>query len=846
MRSALILMLVLFGLSGASGLLYQFVWIRMLSHLLGGTSIAISSVLAAFMGGLALGSWFFGRRADRVKRPLRLYAHLELGIGILGALVILVIPLLQPVYISIARSVPAESLFVPRIAISALLLLPPTLLMGGTLPVLCRFFVRAPEKVGTGLGLVYSINTLGAVVGSFLAGFVLIHAMGFNGCTAVAVAINLAVAAWTYLIDRALGEKGAMAEPEEEPEPETPLKTEVPARGLNPQLLTAVFFASGFASLGYEIYWARALDQFLGNSTYAYCAMLTTFLIGLAAGAWIGGWLADRVGSPTRWLGWIQIAIGGSVLVTVPLIWHTLPSIAEGPYLRSLDMGWFAFVSRRFMVAFAVMAIPTFLIGTTFPFVHRIGIDNLDFLGRRVGNFYFANTAGAILGSLIAGYAVVPVLGPKGGILVTACLNVLVGLAVHVGARERTMQQIGFAAATVAGLLLIAPVLQSSGRGILSDSQQPQDEVLFEVEDPIAQTRVYRKPRGEQHMSVDGRFIGGTDYAILRKEKILAHLPLALVPKANSILNVGMGSGITLGTFGLYDEIEELTCVEIVPGVVEGARYFGESHNNILDDPRVNVVVEDGVQFLLTTEERFDIISSDSKLNPEFAGNSPLLAQNYYELCADRLTEQGVFVQWLGTHLPATEMRTVVRSFSEAFPHVALFWHNPFNVILVGSNSPIGMDVDRVSGFRDNREVLKDLRSVYIEDPYMLASLFVCSDDDVISATGPGPRNTWERPILEFTILKAMLGTTRADQEDQNLQWLFEHRNANGLPLTGNVDVERRKRFLDSGSLLLQGFGAGGGISDLSSGERFFRQGIQTNPDDRRIQQALRMIERGR
>lgn len=847
MKRATPIVLVLFTLSGVSGLIYEIVWIRMLSHLLGGTSFAISTVLAAFMGGLALGSRFYGRRADRVKRPLRLYGHLELGIAALGALVYLLIRAAPPAYVAVAGAMPGGALGLLRVVVAGALILPPTFLMGGTLPVLSRFIVHRRDRVGRGLGVLYAVNTFGAVLGSFLAGFFLIAALGHLGSTVLAVAVNALIGMAVLMIDRGVApvavDDASAAETVQAPPKKrhgTPVdETPEIAYGI----LATIFALSGFASLGYELYWTRALQHFLGNSTYAFSAMLTTFLLGLAAGGWVGGRLADRVRSPARLLGWAQLLAGVFAMASVVLIWEWLPRLHDSLWLRSVDLPWRTYLIRRFLAAFAVMALPTFCTGMTFPIVNRIWIRRLDRLGRGVGGLYFANTLGSIAGSLAAGFVVLPLLGAKGALIVTAVFSVALGAAAHAANRRRFVVD-AVAAVVALGLLAAAgPSLRSAGHVILSDMQDPADVVLFSAEDYAAETRVYRKPSGEEHMSVDGHSIGGTEPNIVRKEKILAHLPMVLRPDATNTLSVGLGSGITLGALAMYPELEELVCVEIVPGVVDGARYFSEENHDVLDDERLELVVGDGVQYLLTTQDRFDIISSDSKLNPEYAGNAPLLSRDYYRLCRDRLTEDGVMVQWLSVHLPLDDVRVIMRGFAEAFPYVSMYWYDPTNIVLAGSKSPIVLDFDAARSNSRRQALGDDLASLQLDDPYAFASLWLCDRETLLRKLGPGPTNTWERPIIEFTMGRRYLQKPAQYHEDDTLGWLASLRGRASGSLAGDYDPDVLRRYSESAEKLLEGFAMGGGVTRLQNALPLFRSALQENPDDPRLRGVVSKLE---
>lgn len=827
-------LLLLFTLSGVSGLVYEITWIRQLSHLLGGTTFAISTVLAAFMGGLALGSRYYGSRADRASDLLRLYARLEFGIAALGAASWLLIRLAPPVYASVAQTLPAGALAVLRVVVAMLVILPPTFLMGGTLPILSRFLVRESSRLGRGLGLLYAVNTFGAVLGCFLTGYVFVATLGVPGSVALAVGLNVLIGLGVLVLARSGDGSAQDMIPDATPDEPVP----APAAGasrLGFALLGVVFAASGFASLGYELYWSRALQPFLGNSTYAFSAMLTTFLLGLSVGGWVGGRLADRVARPDALLGWVQIGIGASCLATVPAIWGGLPELGATDLLNDRDLGWTAYLLRRFLTAFAVMVVPTLLIGMTFPIVNRIGIRRMDALGHGVGTLYFLNTLGSIAGSLAAGFLLLPLLAAKGALVATSLFSGVLGLLVLLGARRPGTRPPWAAAAAMLALAALAPAALDHGQAPPSDTQDPGDQVLFQREDHAAETRVYRKANGAMHMSVDGHFIGGTGPDIERKEKILAHLPLALRPQTRRVLAVGLGSGITLGTLALYDRIERMDCVEIVPGVVDGARLFGAASRGVMSDRRLHLHVGDGIQYLLTTPARFDVISSDSKLNPEYSGNAPLLARDYYELCRDRLTEGGVMVQWLACHQPQRELEIIGRSFADAFPHVAVFWYDPNNLIFAGSDRPLVLDLDHLRALADQPDLRADLDALALDLPYGPAGLFLADGPRLREILGEGPVSTWDRPRIEFSMLREYRRKNTDYHKKDNFRWMSRLRDADGLRVTGELDEEVLARRLASGGAVLAGYAAPGGLELRGEGLAIWQAALAEQPDDARL-----------
>jgi spermidine synthase len=839
---------VIFAVSGASGLIYELTWVRMLSALLGGTTFAIGAVLASFMAGLAVGSRVLGKWADRAADPLRLYAGLELGVAVSAAAVPVLLAAAKPLYVALAHLLPPPALAGLRVGIAVALLLLPTAGMGGTLPVLSRVLVRNAATLGSDIGLLYGVNTLGAMAGALLGAFALIPAAGLVGATAAAIGGNLLAAGAARLLGSWIGTPSASSTGSgaaRSPVARTPV-VHAPATAveLGIRTLAWVFGLSGFTALGFELYWTRALHHFLGNTTYAFGTMVATFLFGLAAGGWIGGRLADRAASPARALGWVLIGVAVTAAATVPMLWNVLPHLDRAQFFNAPTLRWSSYLSRRFVAAFAVMTLPTLLAGATLPLVARIGITTLQGLGAGVGRLMAANTCGAIVGSLAAAWVVLPLLGVRGALLATALLAGGVGAGVHVANRQRAGRDPVLAGIVLAALAVLAPGMHRRAGALPSDTQGRQDVVMFEREDATAETRVYRKPNGEQHMSVDGRDIGGTDPGILRKQKLLAHLPVALVPRAERVLAVGLGSGITLGTLGLYDEIRALECVEIVPGVIAGAACFRDANHDVLRDARVHVAAGDGVQYLLTTREKFDVISSDSKLNPEYAGNGSILSREYYDLCREHLTLNGVMVQWVSVHIPESAVRLVTHTFVEAFPYVELFWFDPGDILMAGSPSPIGLDLDRWQARSARPAVRTDLESLRLQDAYVFATSRVSGRDRLAAELAADPVNTWLRPTYEFRVVRDFRLKAQGYHESDNLRWLAGLWSPEDFRVAGEVDRERLARFQDSTHELLLGFATGGGMERLAGGRAQLAAGLARNPEDERLARLLQRLDR--
>jgi spermidine synthase len=458
-RSVRLGVVVLFFLSGACGLVYEVVWMRMLTLVFGATAFATSAILSSFFAGLALGSLYYGRIADRGRHhPLALYALLEAGIGVCAFVMPVVFAALSHVYVVLARGLDLGfyPLSVVRFALSFAVLLVPTTLMGGTLPVIVKYFTRRRDQVGWDVGRLYAVNTLGAVVGTVLAGFFLILFLGVREAAYAAGAVNLVIAVVVYGLSRVVpfappeearahmpaegmpggGLPAAPAEAEPSgaapgaagapPAPPPASVRAVPA-GAACLALWAVGI-SGFCALAFEVLWTRSLVFFLDNSTHAFTTMLTAFLLGIALGSALIARFIDGRRSPVALFGAIEVLIGVSALLAIPLIAHSTPVMErllgaqEGPWLH-----W-QWIGLRFVTALTVMLLPTILMGMTVPLVVRICTRHLASVGTTLGRVYFVNTVGGVVGSIVAGFVLIPLLGVRDGIVVVGLLSVGVGV----------------------------------------------------------------------------------------------------------------------------------------------------------------------------------------------------------------------------------------------------------------------------------------------------------------------------------------------------------------------------------------------------------------------------------
>jgi spermidine synthase len=765
----LALILLLFFLSGALALVYQVVWARMMTHVFGSTAVAVGTVLAAFMCGMAIGSWTIGRMADRHRNPLRLYAWLEVGIAgaaLLSHLGLDGMPAVYPVLHGIFGG-SAMPLAVVRFLAAFGLIVAPTVLMGATLPVLSRFLLTRADSVAARLGLLYSVNTLGAVVGVLLAGFYLIGAWGIHAPVYAAVIGNLAIGVVAWLasgrarpVNAMVGGDGS-AEVDSRgaaPEADSGIEGDVP----DPWTLRLVLLGlgiSGFTSFAYEIYWTRSLIFVLGNSTYALSTMLAAFLSGIAFGSYAVRFIIARFGDRAVIFGWVQVLLGVFSALALPLLFLIEDPQSLHRSVAGLSSQASALVLTSFGVSFFVMLLPATLIGATFPLVGQLAVSQLSRAGASVGRVYAINTAGNVLGALLPGLVLLGWLGIQRGILAMATFNAALGLLVlsirlfgrpHHPAWRAVLPMV-FLGCVV--LLMQAP----PGFQFPSQGQLDHHRALFYREGPLATTKVFVDPaNGEKHMSVDGITIGGTGNTQF-KQLLLAHLPRLLIDDTSEELSVGLGSGILAGESALYPQVRDITVVEIEPSVIEGAAWFNEENHGVLEEDRLTVVEDDIGNFLRTTEEKYRVISADEKTADEYASNGFSYSLEYYELLLEHLAAGGLVAQWVPATLPPRQYRMILRTFTEAFSHVQLWYflparrQGPFNSILVGSAEPVDIVVaDIARRFEENHEALKSLAPYGLTSVESLLPHFIADERTIRPAVADAPINSLDHPRYEF------------------------------------------------------------------------------------------------
>jgi spermidine synthase len=693
-------------LSGAAGLIDQVVWSRYLHEIFGVTAHAVAAVLAAFLGGLALGGFFLGRVADRRPDPLRFYGWLEIAIGLAAVAGVALLQVLDPIHRAAANRLAPDSaaLIAVRLLLASVVVIPATFLMGGTLPALTRAFVDRIGKLGPELSVLYGLNTFGAVAGSLAAGFVLIRFAGLRTTLGIAVALNLAIGVTAILLARRGAAPGLAAEPARERREST-----APAGVRGDRGILLVMVLSGFVSLALEVLWTRFLVQVLGATTYAFVTMLSSFLVGIALGSFLALRLMRVNVDPRRAFGWIQLGIATATLASVPLL-HDL-SAAAFAWNAGLEGRWPVLFLARFGWSFLIMLVPTTLIGMTLPLAGTIWVRELPHVGRDFGRLYAANTFGNVLGALGASFVILPAFGVQRGIVVLSVLSLAGAAWAWWPGRIRSasrFQEMARAGALVLVIGLSAWLLLAfTPRPFAADGEEPGDRVLYYKEDVAATVKVVERAHdaSQRWMAVDGTRIGESATGVDRKQQALAHFPFLIqsgygnpktawiyMPPPRRVLTIGFGTGILDGEIVRHAGVEAVDCVEIVGAVIEGAREFAAQNGNVLDNPKVRVIQDDGVNYLRRTTSRYDTIISDAKSRSGSAGNALLLSADFYALCRAHLTPGGLMIQWVPLDVPRADLAILLRTFAAEFRWVNV-WYGNHSCFLTGSEEPIVLDV---------------------------------------------------------------------------------------------------------------------------------------------------------
>jgi spermidine synthase len=784
------LFLLAYTASGLAGLIYEVSWTRLVTLLVGHTTAAASAVVAAFLGGLAVGAAFGGRVASGLAPPrsLRIYIGLELFVVVAAVLLPFELDALTPLLRWAYADGEPGWLFPGIRLVSCLgLVCAPAAALGATFPMAIRWFARESPNPARAASVLYVLNTVGAAAGSLLAGFVLIPAIGVSGTVGVGMAASLVAAA------AALGSAGS-AGSTGSPDPagssgsagsKRERRQAEAGRGESsevtpPWVAVAVLALSGFAMLVHEIAWTRILSLVLGPTTYAVAATLAAVITGIAAGAGIGARVVGRSPRPAGWLvGTLALGAVGATW-TYSVVGGPIPRLVAARVARSpTDVD--RLLVEGVVLAFALILPTAVLVGAAFPLALAISHDPAKPAARRFGLVYALNTIGAVTGALAAGFLLIPWLGLQSTVrVVSASLIAAAAVVLVWGTLRRPLRVAGLAGAALAALLMmISPPwdreLLASGvylyapfvpRDLDLEAMLKAGTLLYYREGAAATVTVKRLT-GTTTLAVDGK-TDASNRGDMLTQKLIAHLPLLLHESPRQVAIVGLGSGATIGA-ALRHPIDRADVVEISPEVVEASRFFLAENGDALKDPRAHLIVGDGRSHLLLARRRYDVIISEPS-NPWIAGVAALFTREFFEAARDRLTAGGLMCQWANAYnISDADLRAIVATFRSVFPDGTVWLVGESDVVLVGSVPPatppqrvgpraLGAPAPGVEARLGNIEhnwtrpgVADDLATLGVVEPFSVWSLFVGGPGGLEGYAGGAPIFTDDRMTLEFS-----------------------------------------------------------------------------------------------
>jgi predicted membrane-bound spermidine synthase len=796
-------------LAGFTFLIYEVSWNRMLSLLLGATVMASTLVLMAFMAGFGAGAYYWGKKASVTGKTGRLLAFLLGGAGLAGLLNYYIISLFLPGLYA-TYSVPDSLVF----TIALLFLSAAAFLMGGVIPLVSKIVIRNREHFSSSLGRIYAFETLGSTLGGLSAGFLLLGTLGQKNTVFLAVAINLLLAAW-LLLSKLYNNTENYSVSEDLPQ-----KNEVTSSEADRRTAVIATLASGFFVLGLQVVWIRFFRIYLTNTSYTFALITSLVIFGLFAGSWLYKRRGDKIQNPAKtlirvllWMVLLGLS-GAFILVKLPeLVMFPLGRLNEIPAVRILLIPAIA--------SLLVVLPPSLLSGFGFPLACRVYSPDSRKVSRNVGIILMYNTVGSVLGPFLSAFILIPLLGVVKAILLLSAL--LLSALVVMRRRDESKQTRNMIAAGFLGLLAVIFLLGEIK--ILPPSFKKTDREILYYKETVEGTLVVAQEKNPgtfiRVSYVNNSAVIGSTYDAVKAVKMIGHLPFFAGLECKNVLVVGFGMGVTTSAIAGHPEVEHIDCVEIVPGLKEAAPFYKELNNDVINDPRLNLMAGDGRHFLQKTSKMYDLISCDP--THPVLGSGNLYTKEYFELCKVHLNDGGMVSQYLPLHKLRTEdFLGLIKTFQSVFPY-ATVWLGQYHAILLGSKQPMKIDFNAWS------ERIKNMpeEKYFYFDPYHLA-VCVMMDDQTIKKFPQDIRiNTDDRSYTEFFSLDCFDPENLPD----NLAYMNDHRCLLYNTFYDVADQQLMEHYLSGNKYLTES------LYDMLRGDRKnalekLREAVRVNPED--------------
>ncbi len=754
-------------LSGAAALVYQVVWVRLMGLTMGSTSASVATVIAAFFGGMAIGSALADRLSRKGRPTLRAYVVLETIIAACG---LLSLPLLLNLDHLMAALPAGGTSVAAKFGIAMLVLALPTIAMGATFPVMAAALIRQDQDLGPRMSQFYALNTAGAVIGAWVSGFVLIPNLGLDGAVYVAAALNVAAAGLGWHLDGQLREESMKKEEQpskkkkggknERRPPGTPKAAALPLQDVPGAawFALAVLFTTGLVSIASEVAWTKYLAVFTGSTIYSFSAILVAFLIGIAAGSALSRHIQADWPPSVQWLGIGMLVLAASLLITRAGLSY-LPVLDY--QIRAGDVSGLdtpAAVERfRYFIIMVILFAPTLVLGAIFPVSLSLWCGDAAHVPGRVGRGYAVNTAGGILGSVLAGFWLIPSLGSDWVLAASVTAVAVVGLGCSVAgtksARRVRLVVVGAVLATAAlwtpGLnyeRLLSSAFNEPGAYI---NEREAPEFLYLREGRVAVVSLVRWLKEDKDTAYlhsnslrEAKLPEDPSAPPPRAEVFLGTLPVLMHPDPKSMFIVGFGGGNTLQA-ALGSDVPEVRVVELEPAMVDAVRSYRGGQVPALEDPRTTLLIGDARNVLLVDDRTYDVIASQPS-HPWVAGAGNLFTREFFEIARSRLNPGGIHSQWVSLFgLDATSLRSILRAFYETYTHgFCLMLKNTGDLLMFGSDQPIRLDFGAISSGIRSLETRDWFEAWQIRSAQAFLWYFALSREDALAAAGDTPPNS--------------------------------------------------------------------------------------------------------